>query len=164
MFRSSRVESRPVVPEPHGSGVFGTIVLVAGILIAAWTVAGRVLFGISGPLVLIFAFTLGPLLVLVFIYTGLKINRAHRRGHSLRPGLIVCLIAAWFTGLLFGFTVPDATPEGLQSIIANSSNPWLLEMSIAFCNPAGILCAATAIGALAFAHVSARGPVLVDED
>jgi hypothetical protein len=146
----------PSRPAAAGSGALGIVVAGGGVLLAAWIVAGRVLFGISGVLVPVFALTLGPLVVLLHLFAGLRIRRAVAAGHRIRPSTIVPLVMAWVSGVLFGITVPEAMPE-FRSVLANGNDLWAVEMSTALCNPLAILCVATSIAAAIFAHVNARG-------
>jgi hypothetical protein len=147
---------------PSG-GRLGVVVALSGVLLAAWIVAGRVLFGVSGVLVPVFAWTLGPLIVLLHVLAGRGIRRVVRAGHRIRPSTIVPLGMAWISGLLFGLTVPEATPE-LRSVLADGSDPWAVEMSTALCNPLAILCVGTSVAAAIFAHLNARGPVSDPDD
>ncbi|MCU1419249.1 hypothetical protein [Mycetocola sp.] len=139
-------------------GGLALVVTLGGILLAAWIVAGRVLFGVSGVLVPVFALTLGPLIVLLHVLAGLGIRRAVRAGYRIRPSTVVPLVMSWISGVLFGLTVPEAMPE-LRSVLADGSEPWAVEMSTALCNPLAIICVGTSVAAVIFAHVNARGPV-----
>jgi hypothetical protein len=159
----AREPSDSTRPAVAGGGALGIVVAVGGVLLAAWIVAGRVLFGISGMLVPVFALTLGPLIVLLHLFVGLRIRGAVGAGYRIRPSTTVPLVMAWVSGVLFGITVPEATPE-LRSILANGNDPWAVEMSTALCNPLAILCVGTLIAAAIFAHVNARGPVADPDD
>ncbi|WAP52174.1 hypothetical protein OL239_02380 [Arthrobacter sp. ATA002] len=79
------------------------------LLVPLWITAGRVLFGINGNLVAIFAATLGPLLVGLMLLAAVRITVAARRRtpFGAPTGTSFLLLATWVAGAAFGFLVPD---------------------------------------------------------
>jgi len=140
----------------------GTAVLLIGLLLALWIVAGRFLFGIGGELT--FAYLLlGILIVILHVYIGRALTRASARGFRVRPSTRGALIASWGCGALLGLTIPDLTPDGLQTILTGSTQPWL-EVAIGVANPAGILTIGFTIIALVLANQDAQGPRPHEDD
>jgi len=140
----------------------GTAVLLVGLALALWIVAGRFLFGIGGGLT--FAYLLiGILIATLHALISRAVRRVGERGFSLRPATRGTLIASWGCGALLGLTIPDLTPDGLQTILTGSTQPWL-EVAIGVANPAGILTIAFSIIALVLASQDARGPRPHEDD
>lgn len=140
----------------------GIGVLLAGVVLALWIVVGRFLFGIGGGLT--FAYLLvGILIVILHVYIGRAIARTSARGFTLRPATRGTLIAAWGCGVLLGLTLPDLTPDGLQTILTGARQPGL-EVAIGLANPAGILTIAFTIIALVLARQDANGPRPHEDD
>ena len=110
--------------------------------------AGRWAFGIGGELTLWYV----PLIALPFAILQLavvhRIRVAERRG---------CAIG-------FGFTVPDSVDGQLVSIFSLLAGESQLGMSIALCNPFGIIAFAGIIAALIFAAQAARDPRPSEDD
>lgn len=140
----------------------GAGVLVAGVVLALWIVVGRFLFGIGGELTLAYLL-IGVLIVILHVYIGRAMARTRARGFTLRPATRGTLIAAWGCGVLLGLTIPDLTPDGLQTILTGAAQPWL-EVAIGVANPAGILTIAFTIIALALANQDAHGPRPHEDD
>jgi hypothetical protein len=71
----------------------------------------------------------------------------------------VTLILSWVCAIGFGFTVPNNVNDELVSILSKAAgSAFSAEMSIALCNPLGIIAFALAIASLAFAYADARDP------
>ncbi|PRI10989.1 hypothetical protein [Leucobacter massiliensis] len=135
------------------------VVSIVGVLLALWMAAGRWAFGIGGPLTWWYLPTIG------LVFAALQLWLAHRlrvtalRGRRTGRGTVVSLILAWLSALGFGLTVPDLTPEGLVSILSlGSGSAFSVDMSIALCNPLGIVAVGFAIAALVFSFADARDP------
>lgn len=66
------------------------------------------------------------------------------------------LIASWACGILLGLTIPDATEQGLQTILTGAEEPGL-SIAIGIANPLGIIMLVTGIVALVLARGDAKG-------
>lgn len=143
--------------------MFGIVVACAGVLLAAWIVGGRSLFGVGGSLTVTFALTIGVLLVVLHFFVGRAILRTARRGYRTRPATIGTVIAAWGCGILLGLMIPDITPAGLQTILTGGSEPGL-GIVIGLSNPLGIVMFVMSITALVLATVDSKGGPRVPEE
>jgi hypothetical protein len=132
------------------------------VVLALWIVAGRFLFGIGGELTLAYLL-LGILIVILHVYIGRALTRASARGFRIRPSTRGTLIASWGCGVLLGLTIPDLTPDGLQTFLTGSTQPWL-EVAIGVANPAGILTIGFTIITLVLANQDAQGPRPHEDD
>lgn len=134
------------------------MIVVAGVVSALWMGFGRFLFDVGGELTWWYA----PLVALPYLLLQLlvfqKILSAEKRGRKVRPAPFVALVLSWACALGFGFTVPDLVNGELVSILSFLGGEQWLSMSIAFCNPLGILAFATSIAALIFAIAAGRDP------
>lgn len=137
-------------------------VLIAGLLVALWIVFGRFLFGRGGELTLAYLL-IGVLIVVLNVFIGRALSRATTRRFAVRPSTWATLIASWGCGLLLGVTIPDITPNGLQTILSGTEQPWL-DVAIGVANPAGIIMTALTITALALANQDAHGPRPHEDD
>jgi hypothetical protein len=161
---SRSTDAGPSASSSAGSGVFGIVVACGGVLLAAWIVAGRSLFGVSGSLTVTYALTIGVLLVVLHFFAGRAILRTARRGYRMRPATLGTVIAAWGCGILLGLMIPDVTPIGLQTILTGPSEPGL-GIVIGVSNPLGIIMLVMSITALVLATVDSKGgPRVLDED
>ena len=141
------------------------IVVVIGGVLALWMAAGRWLFGIGGDLTWWYLPTIG------LVFMGLQVWQARRlgvtasRGRRTSRSTIVSLILAWLCAVGFGLTVPDRVGDDLVSILSLATgSDFSVEMSIALCNPLGILAFALAIASLAFTYADAREPKPEEDD
>lgn len=120
--------------------------------------AGRWLFGVGGELTWWYV----PLISLPFaalqLWTAHRLQIAADRGRRIGRAPVVALALSWACAVAFGFTVPDLVGGELVSILSHLAGPESLGMSIALCNPFGILAFATTIAALAFAIAAGREP------
>lgn len=132
------------------------LVIVAGLLLAAWVSAGRALFGIAGDLTQVYLFTLGLAIFLLHAFIAEALLRAAQHGYRARPATVAMLIASWACGILLGLTIPDATDRGLQTILTGAEEPGL-SIAIGVANPLGIIMLVTAIVALVLARGDAKG-------
>ncbi|AUI50465.1 hypothetical protein AC20117_06135 [Arthrobacter crystallopoietes] len=140
--------SRPAVvrrPNPF-QALVAVICIPMAILVPVWVVAGRVLFGISGPMVSILAFTLGPVLLLLLLFAGVKTvaNAVRVRPFGAPLKTSALLVTTYLVAFGFGFTVPDFGENG-GSILTALAGESALGMSIALCNPLGIISIALSI-------------------
>lgn len=140
--------SRPAVVRK--ANPFQWLVAAASIpmatLVALWVVAGRLLFGISGPMVAILGYSLGPVLFILLLIAGVKTTANALRGRPAGTPAKTCalLIVAWLAAIGFGFTVPDFGDNG-GSIMTALAGESALGMSTALCNPLGIISVGLAI-------------------
>lgn len=135
------------------------IVAIVGVVLALWMAAGRWLFGIGGSLTWWYVPTIGVVFVGLQLWLARRLRVTRDRGRRTSRSTVVTLALAWLSALGFGLTVPDLTPDGLVSILSLASgSAFSAEMSIALCNPLGILAFACAIAALGFAYADARDP------
>jgi hypothetical protein len=157
--------SSTVVPPPSAvrQGFLRSLVLWLAIpmavLVPLWVVAGRVLFGIGGQMVLWLGISLAPVLLVLLLLTGVKLIETARRGMLLPVRAVVAPALAWLLAFAFGFTVPDfggGAGEG-ASIMSLLAGPSALGMSTALCNPFGIIAVGLAIAATVFAYRAAGG-------
>jgi len=136
--------------------------MLVGVALALWMGFGRFLFGVGGGLTWWYA----PLIALPFavlqIATVLRVRVAEDRGRPVGRATYVTLVLSWVSALGFGYTVPDSVPGAaggeLVSIMSLHAGEQWLGMSIALCNPFGIIAFALVIASLAFAAVAGRKP------
>ncbi len=134
----------------------GALIAIVGILLAAWVTLGRALFGIAGELTQVYLLTLGILIVLLNAFTAEGVMRAAQLGYKHRPATLGMLFTSWALGILLGLTIPDVTPDGLQTILSGPEEPGL-GIAIGIANPLGIVMIVTAIVALGLARGDAKG-------
>ncbi|WP_166983797.1 hypothetical protein [Paramicrobacterium fandaimingii] len=133
-----------------------TVVLI-GVALAAWIGFGRVLFGWSGTIGMIMSLTVAPIALVLQGAAGLSMGSALRRRHSIRRAIVAFVLAAG-SGVLFGATVPEITEAGARSIMAPTGESWAVEMTIALCNPLGIVYLGMSITTLVLSRTALRGP------
>ena len=134
----------------------GILVALAGLVLAAWVVGGRALFGIAGELTQLYAFTLGLVIIVLHAFIAEALVRTAHHGHRTRATTIGMLIASWGCGILLGLMIPDMTELGLQTILTGPEEP-ALGIVIGVANPLGIIMLVTAIVALGSARGDAKG-------
>lgn len=132
-------------------------VFVLALALAAWVGFGRVLFGWTGTIGMIMSLTVAPIGLVLQGTAGLAMRAAVRRGHSIRRAVVACVLAVG-SGVLFGATVPEVTDAGVRSLMAPTGQTWAVEMTIALCNPLGIVYLATTIATVVFSRLAVRGP------
>lgn len=138
--------------------MFAVVVMVAGVLMAAWMGFGRIFFGVGGEFVLAYTLTASVAIATINIFTGLKLRKALSIGHRIHPQTIVALVIAWVGGLGFGFTVADANAAGLNSVMALLGGETVYGLAIGLSNLFGILALGGSIAALVFSRFDVRGP------
>lgn len=158
-YSAIRVRETPGEP---GSGRTGVVAIAAGIAVAGWVSFGRHLFGIAGDLTVIYATTLGVAFAILLVLVGLALRRADLRGFSTRPITHAMLISSGICAFLLGLTIPDSTPEGLQTIVSGPNEP-ALGIAIGIANPLGVIGIATGIIALVLAVKESRGRITLVE-
>ncbi|GAA3934614.1 hypothetical protein [Microbacterium soli] len=139
----------------------GVLLLLTGVALALWVVLGRFLFGIGGDLTLPYL-ALGVPVAVLFVFIGRAHDRILARGFTTRPATWGALVAAWGSGVLLGLTLPDTTPDGMQTILSGARQPWL-DVAIGIANPAATIMIAFTIIALVLAVQDARGPRPVED-
>ncbi|MFT4233304.1 MAG: hypothetical protein QM606_11090 [Leucobacter sp.] len=141
------------------------IMAIVGVALALWMAAGRWAFGIGGSLTWWYLPTIGLLFAWLQLWIARRLRVTRDRGRRTRRRTIVALVLAWLCAVAFGLTVPDLTADGLVSILSLwAGSAFSAEMSIALCNPLGIIAFALAIAALAFAYADARDPTPEEDE
>ena len=135
------------------------VVAIVGILLALWMAAGRWAFGVGGPLTWWYLPTIGLAFGGLQLWLARRLRATRARGRRTSRSTVVSLALAWASALGFGLTVPDRVGGHHVSILSPAPSAGLsTEMSIALCNPFGIVAFALAIIALAFAYADTREP------
>ncbi|MCW4459740.1 hypothetical protein [Microbacterium sp. MPKO10] len=137
--------------------VTAVAVILVAVAVTVWVGFGRVLLGWPGTIGQILSITVAPIALVLLGTAGLSLSAAIQRGHSIRPAL-VALVLAVVSGIGFGATVPEITAEGVRSLLAPTGEEWAVEMTIALCNPLGIVYLGTSIATLVFSRLAVRGP------
>ncbi|WP_427870419.1 hypothetical protein [Leucobacter luti] len=137
----------------------GRIVAIIGVVLALWMSVGRWAFGIGGSLTWWYLPTIGLGFAALQVWLGSRLRITRARGKRTGRSTVVSLILSWVCALGFGLTVPDRVGDSLVSILSLwSGSAFSAEMSIALCNPLGIIAFALAVAAVAFAYHDARDP------
>lgn len=131
-----------------------------GVAMALWMSMGHWLFGLGGPLAWWYVPSIGLVYAGLMVWLAWFIARTKRRDRRTSRSTIVSLTLSWMCGIAFGLTVPNIIGSGeLHSIVSHfAGSAFSVEMSIALCNPFGIIAFALAIIAVVFAHVDGRHP------
>ncbi|HEY5221652.1 MAG TPA: hypothetical protein VIJ18_01165 [Microbacteriaceae bacterium] len=141
----------------------GILIIVGGLLVAAWIAVGRFPFGVEGSLTPLYLF-IGLVIAALQVAAGRALIRGARAGYAARGWTIAILLSSWAFGILCGLTLPDATPSGLQTIVSGAHEPGL-GIAIGVTNPAGMVCAILSVAAVILAYRDARGGrPIYDED
>lgn len=138
--------------------MFAVIVMVAGVLMAAWIGFGRAAFGIGGEFVLVYTLLAGTVIAALNIAAGRYIAKTKRNGFSTQARTVVALIVAWFGAVMFGLTVADFKDGALHSVIGLLGDAGLLGISIGLSNLFGIMTLGGSIAAVVFSRLDSRGP------
>lgn len=135
------------------------IVAIGGVILALWMSAGHWLFGIGGWLSWWYIATIGLVYAALQLWLAGRLRATRDRGHHTGRATIVALILSWVCAVGFGLTVPNSIDGELVSILSKAAgSSFSSEMSIALCNPLGIITFALTIASLAFAYADARDP------
>lgn len=140
------------------------VLVIIGCVLGFWMGAAPWLFGIGGPLAWWYVPLIGLPFSLLQLWTVRRIRIAEARGRRVGRAPYVALALSWLCAIGFGLTVPDLVDGELMSILGLVGGPLWNEMSIAFCNPLGIIAFATVIAALAFAAAAGREPRPEEDD
>lgn len=141
------------------------IVTVIGLILAAWMSAGRWLFGLGGSYTVWYVVGIGVTYAALMWWVGNRMDNTTNRGKSLKRSTWVTLALSWVCAIGFGFMVPDRVNDELTSIISNAAgSQFSAEMSIALCNPMGIIAFALAFFALGIAMASGKDPRPEEDD
>ncbi|WP_315279754.1 hypothetical protein [Kocuria carniphila] len=124
-------------------GMMSTVAMV----LVIWVVFGRILVDALGSLVWVYAFALGlPLMVLHTVAAVLFSKDAKfypSQAVTQRAGLTA--IGSWIVTALFGFFLPDSTPDGPESVFTALTGPDMLGISYGFANTFGVISMAMAV-------------------
>ena len=135
------------------------IVGVIGVLMALWMSMGHWLFGLGGPLAWWYVPSIGVTYAGLMVWLAWFMARTKRRDRRTSRSTVVSLILSWACAIGFGLTVPNDVGGELHSIVSSAAgSAFSVEMSVALCNPFGIIAFALAIIAVAFSHVDGRHP------
>ncbi|WP_336660407.1 hypothetical protein [Leucobacter sp. USHLN153] len=135
------------------------VVAIIGVVLALWMAVGRWPFGIGGSLTWWYVPTIGLLFAVLHLWLARRLRVTARKGRRTSRSTIVSLILAWLCAIGFGLTVPDRVGDDLISILSLAAgSSFSAEMSLALCNPFGILAFALLIAAIAFSFADARDP------
>ena len=135
------------------------VVAVVGVVLALWMAAGRWVFGIGGPLTWWYVPTIGLVFVALHLWLARRLRITRARNRRTSRSTVVSLTLSWACAIGFGLTVPDVSDGALVSVLSLAAgSSFSSEMSIALCNPLGILTFALLVAAIAFAHADARDP------
>lgn len=138
--------------------MFAIVVMVSGVLMAAWMGFGRLAFGVGGEFVVAYTLTLSVAIATINIFTGLKLRQVLGSNHRIHPQTVVALSIAWIGGLGFGFTVADANADGLNSVMGLLGGESVYGLAIGLSNLFGIMALGGSIAALVFSRFDVRGP------
>jgi hypothetical protein len=88
-----------------------------------------------------------------------RVRITRDRGRRTSRSTVVSLALSWACAIGFGLTVPDLVDDRLVSVLSLAAgSAFSGEMSIALCNPLGILAFALLIASIVFAYADARDP------
>lgn len=142
-----------------GVSVKSVFVTVVGLVLAVWMSAGRWFFGIGGSLTWWYVPAIGLTYAVLLAWVARRMAITERRGRRLGRSVWVTLILSWVCAIGFGFTVPDNVGGELVSIVSHAAgSQFSAEMSIALCNPLGIIAFALAFFALGIAIANGKDP------
>lgn len=142
-----------------GVSVKSVFVTVVGLVLAVWMSAGRWFFGIGGSLTWWYVPAIGLTYAVLLAWVARRMAITERRGRRLGRSVWVTLILSWVCAIGFGFTVPDNVGGELVSIVSHAAgSQFSAEMSIALCNPLGIIAFALAFFALGITIANGKDP------
>lgn len=142
-----------------GVSVKSVLVTVMGLVLAVWMSAGRWFFGIGGSLTWWYVPAIGLTYAVLMLWIAHRMAVTEQRGRRLGRSVWVTLALSWACAIGFGLTVPDNVNGQLDSIIsAASGSQFSAEMSIALCNPLGIIAFALAFFSLGIAIANGKDP------
>ena len=126
------------------------VVTTIGLLLAAWMSLSHWAFGIGGPLTWWYLPCIGLTFAALQLWLAQRMRVTVANGKRTSRSTVVAIILSWACAVGFGLTVPNEVAGELVSIVSPASGGGLsIGMSIALCNPLGII--AFAIGGIAVA-------------
>lgn len=127
-------------------------------VLVIWVVFGRIAVDALGSLVWVYAFALGlPLMVLhtvAAVLFGRDAKLYPSESVSLRASLTV--VGSWIVTALFGFFLPDSTPDGTASVFTALTGPDMMGISYGFANTLGVMSVAMAVALVLLALTDLR--------
>lgn len=139
--------------------MFSRVVMIVGVVLALWMAAGRWLFGIGGWLTWWYLPTIGLVYALTSLWLARRMRITRELGRRIGRGTKAMLWASWASACGFGVLVPDNVDHELVSMLSLWSDTAVTaEMSIALCNPLGIMAFTFMGAALVFAYADVRDP------
>lgn len=120
--------------------------------------AGRWVFGLGGELTWWYIPLIAVPFVLLQFATLWRMRVAEDRGRAPGRSVYVATAIAWLCALGFGITAPDLVNGEWVTILSHFAGDTWTGMSIALCNPFGIIAFAGIIAALIFAIAAGRDP------
>uniref|UniRef100_UPI003A89E503 hypothetical protein n=1 Tax=Leucobacter sp. BZR 635 TaxID=3378705 RepID=UPI003A89E503 len=140
-------------------------VTVMGLVLAVWMSAGRWFFGIGGSLTWWYVPAIGMTYAVLMLWIGHRIAVTEQRGRRLGRSVWVTLALSWVCAIAFGLTVPDNVGGELISIVSHAAgSQFSAEMSIALCNPLGIIAFTLAFFALGIAIANGKDPKVTEDE
>lgn len=134
------------------------LIAVGSVLLGLWMGLGPWLFGVGGDLTRWYLILITvPFIALQFWVLG-RIAGVERRGRSVRRSAYGAIGLSWLCALGFGVTVPGRVDGQLVSALSHLGGAEWLGMSIALCNPLGIIAFSLTVAALVFALLDGRDP------
>lgn len=131
--------------------------VIFGVIFGLWMSLGTLAFGLG-------SFLNWWYLSIGVTYIGIAIAAAHylkvtkRKNYKPKPATLTFFILSWICAIAFGFTVPGMQNGTLESITSVWFGEVWREMSIALCNPFGILAFVFSLAAMGLSMASARDP------
>lgn len=141
------------------------VVMIVGLIMALWMSAGRWLFGTGGSLTWWYVPSIGLVYALCTYWLVHRMNIVRAKGHRFSRATFVTLAGSWVCAIGFGFMVPDYAGGQLHSIISYyAGSAFSTEMTIALCNPAGIIAFALLGASIVFAYADAREKIAPEDE
>ncbi|WP_446430299.1 hypothetical protein [Leucobacter sp. 1207-22] len=141
------------------------VVTTIGLVLAAWMSLSHWAFGIGGPLTWWYLPCIGLTYAALQLWFVQRLRVTEAKGKRTSRSTIVALILSWVSAIGFGLTVPNEVAGELVSIVSPASGGGLsIGMSIALCNPLGIIAFTIAGIAIGFAFTDSRDKRTEDEE
>ncbi|WP_144828048.1 hypothetical protein [Kocuria rhizophila] len=137
---------------------FPAVMVVVALLLALWVGFGRALAGVLGGLTPVYAVAIAlPVLVLHVIAAALfRRDALNYPSHAVSRRAVLTAVGAWLVTLGFGFFLPDATAQGMQSVFTRVAGAGYLELGYGFVNILGVLSVAMAVALVLLAVTELR--------